>query len=322
MSAPFVATASRVTHELLKYSGVTALALRWQAGRLPILMYHGVCADALAGAPWMPSYFTAVEAFTQQMRFLKERCQPLDLLEAVAALEAGRLPRHAVVVTFDDGYANNVTLAGPILRDLGIPAVIFVATGHTATGELYNHDRLRLVRHWQRSDGAPPLSVDLRALSVGEADRTLAPHWERLRGGLTSDQRECLRPLTWAELAAAPSVLSWGAHTVRHALLSREEAAGAEREIVESVEELRARTGRSAIPFAYPNGQPADFTERDVTVLRRLGVPCAVTTSAGRNTRETSRYHLRRYPVTLGHTQAAFEAELAGIRQGLARLRG
>lgn len=315
-------TASRVTHELLKYSGVTALALRWQAGRLPILMYHGVCADALADAPWMPSYFTTVEAFARQMRFLKERCQPLDLLEAVAALEAGRLPRRAVVVTFDDGYANNVTLAGPILRDLGIPAVIFVATGHTATGELYNHDRLRLVRHWQRSDGTLPLSVDLRALSVGEADRTLAPHWERLRGGLTSDQRECLRPLTWAELAAAPSVLSWGAHTVRHALLSREDAAGAEREIVESVEELRARTRRSAIPFAYPNGQPADFTDRDVTVLRRLGVPCAVTTSAGRNTRETSRYHLRRYPVTLGHTQAAFEAELAGIRQGLARLRG
>lgn len=317
-----MATASRVTHELLKYSGVTALALRWQARRLPILMYHGVCPDALAGAPWMPSYFTTVEAFTRQMRFLKGRCEPMDLLDAVAALAGDRLPRHAVVVSFDDGYANNVTLAGQILRDLGVPAVIFVATGHTATGDLYNHDRLRLVRHWQRSDGATPLPLDLRALSVVEADRALGPHWERLRDRLTPDQRECLRPLTWVELAAAPSVLSWGAHTVRHALLSREDAADAEREIVESVEELRARTGRAAIPFAYPNGQPGDFTDRDVAILRRLRVPCAVTTSGGRNTRDTSRYHLRRYPVTLGHTQAAFEAELAGIRQGLARLRG
>jgi peptidoglycan/xylan/chitin deacetylase (PgdA/CDA1 family) len=322
VSASFVATASRVTHELLKYSGVTALALRWQAGRLPILMYHGVCPDALAKAPWMPTYFTTVGAFARQMRFVRERCQPLDLLEAVAALGAGRLPRHAVVVSFDDGYANNVTLAGAILGDLGIPAVIFVTTGHTATGELYNHDRLRLVRHWQRSDGTPPLSLDLRALSVEEADRSLAPHWERLRGGLTADQKECLRPLTWAELAAAPSVLSWGAHTVRHAVLSREDARSAEREIVESVEDLRARTGRTGVPFAYPNGQPADFADRDVAILRRLGVPCAVTTSGGRNTRDTSRYHLRRYPVTLGHTQAAFEAELAGIRQGLARFRG
>jgi peptidoglycan/xylan/chitin deacetylase (PgdA/CDA1 family) len=313
---------SRAAHALFKYSGVTALALRWQSGRLPILMYHGVCPDHLAGAPWMPSYFTALETFTRQMCFLKDRCRPMGLLEAVRALGGGHLPRGAVVVTFDDGYANNVTHAGPVLLHLGVPATIFVATGHTDSGALYNHDRLRLVRQWQRSTAEIPLALDLRARSVAEADRALDPHWERFCDRLTRDQWECLRPMTWAELSSAPPVLSWGAHTVRHAILSREEPGSAEREIAGSLEALRARCGRTAVPFAYPNGQPEDFTDRDVQMLRGLDVPCAVTTSAGRNDRGTSRFHLRRLPVTLGHTHAAFEAELAGIRQGLARLRG
>lgn len=314
-------SASRAAHVLLKYSGVTGLALRWQSGRLPILMYHGVCPDRLAGAPWMPSYFTALGAFTRQMRFLKERCRPMELLEAVAALGAGRLPKGAAVVTFDDGYANNVSLAGPVLRDLGVPATIFVATGHTESGAFYNHDRLRLVRQWQREAGEAPLALDLRSRSVADADRALAPDWERLGDRVTPEQRECLRPMTWSELAEAPEALHWGAHTVRHAVLSREDASTAQREIAGSVETLRGRGRGRDIPFAYPNGQPEDFTERDVETLRRLDVPCAVTTSDGRNEPGTSRFHLRRFPVSLGHSQAAFEAELAGIRRGLARLR-
>ncbi len=313
---------SRAAHVLFKYSGVTALARRWQSGRLPILMYHGVCPDDLAGAPWMPSYFTALGSFTRQMRFLKDCCRPMAVLEAVRALEVGQLPRGAVVVTFDDGYANNVTLAGPVLRDLGVPATVFVATGHTESGVLYNHDRLRLLRQWQRTAAEGPLALDLRNRSVAEADRALDPLWARFRGQLTHEQRECLRPMTWAELASAPPVLSWGAHTVRHAILSQEDAGAAEREIAGSLEALRARCGGPAIPFAYPNGQPEDFTDRDVQILQRLDVPCAVTTSAGMNDSDTSSFHLRRFPVTLGHTQAAFEAELAGIRHGLARLRG
>ena len=309
-------------HALLKFSGVTGAALRWQARRLPILMYHGLCPDEWAGEPWMPSYFTTVGRFTEQMRFLRERLCPMELVEAVRALEAKRLPRHAVAVTFDDGYANNVILAGPVLRDLDVPATVFVVTGHLSSGRLYNHDRLRLVRHWQRQAGEPPMALDLRASTVDTANRTLDPLWEKVGARLTSRQTESLRPMTWAELAGAPPVLHFGAHTVNHAILSRETDADAEREIAESVEELRARLGLPTGAFAYPNGQPADYTEREARVLRRLEVPCAVTTSPGRNDRATSVFHLRRFPITLGHDRAAFESELAGVRSGLARLAG
>ena len=309
-------------HALLKYSGVTGAALRWQARRLPILMYHGLCPDEWAGEPWMPSYFTTVGRFTEQMRFLRERLFPMELVEAIRALQANRLPRHAVAVTFDDGYANNVTLAGPVLRDLGMPATVFVATGHLATGRLYNHDRLRLIRQWQRQAGEAPVALDLRASTVLVANRTLDPLWEAVGGRLTSRQTESLRPMTWAELTGAPPVLHFGGHTINHAILSRETDADAEREIAESVEELRARLRLPAAAFAYPNGQPADYTEREARVLRRLDVPCAVTTSAGRNDSDTSIFHLRRFPITLGHDRAAFESELSGVRARLARLAG
>jgi peptidoglycan/xylan/chitin deacetylase (PgdA/CDA1 family) len=166
------------------------------------------------------------------------------------------------------------------------------------------------------------VTLDLRASTVHTANRTLDPLWEELGGRLTSRQTESLRPMTWAELAGAPPVLHFGGHTVNHAILSRETDADAEREIAQSVEERRARLRLPTGAFAYPNGQPADYTERETRVLRRLDVPCAVTTSPGRNDRATSILHLRRFPITLGHDGAAFESELAGVRSRLARLAG
>ena len=107
-------------HALLKYSGVTGAALRWQARRLPILMYHGLCPDEWAGEPWMPSYFTSLGRFTEQMRFLRERLCPMELVEAVRALAANRLPRHAAVVTFDESGPSSAAPAPWPVRCSGI----------------------------------------------------------------------------------------------------------------------------------------------------------------------------------------------------------
>jgi peptidoglycan/xylan/chitin deacetylase (PgdA/CDA1 family) len=96
--------------------------------RIPVLMYHSVD-DAQAA---VSSLAVSTQSFRKQMSFLKRRhYRFLSLAEFVSALEnKERLPRRAVVVTFDDGYENNYTAAYPILKELGIPACIFVTTGH------------------------------------------------------------------------------------------------------------------------------------------------------------------------------------------------
>ena len=140
-------------HALLKYSGVTGAAVRWQARRLPILMYHGLCPDEWAGEPWMPSYFTSLGRFTEQMRFLRERLCPMELVEAVRALAANRRHRHAAVVTFDGRLCEQCD-PGP-RRCSGILGYRRPHSwhGHLSSVGCTKPIALRLIRYWQRQAG-------------------------------------------------------------------------------------------------------------------------------------------------------------------------
>ena len=54
------------------------------------------------------------------------------------AAARGRAPARALAITFDDGYADNATVAAPILLRLGLPATFFVATGFLDGGRMWN----------------------------------------------------------------------------------------------------------------------------------------------------------------------------------------
>lgn len=94
-------------------------------GKALILMYHRVSEPACD--PWLLSITR--EHFAQQLEVLKRETRPIALQELRRGLETGRLPDRAVVVTFDDGYADNFLNARPVLEKLGIPATYFVVSG-------------------------------------------------------------------------------------------------------------------------------------------------------------------------------------------------
>ena len=102
--------------------------------RLSVLAYHRVLP---AHDPLFPGEPSAAE-FEQRMRWVQANFDVLALGEAVRALREHRLPRRALSITFDDGYADNYTVALPILRRLGLPATFFVATGFLDGGCMFN----------------------------------------------------------------------------------------------------------------------------------------------------------------------------------------
>src|SRR5690606_9365001 len=110
---------------------------------LRVLAYHRVreLGDGFAFDPDLVS--ATPEDFRAQMRHVAQRFHPVSCREVVAALDGGpALPRDPVLVTFDDGYDDNHAIAFPILREFGVPATFFVATGHIDNGLPYGYDWL------------------------------------------------------------------------------------------------------------------------------------------------------------------------------------
>jgi peptidoglycan/xylan/chitin deacetylase (PgdA/CDA1 family) len=103
-----------------------------------VLLYHRV--TRLDTDPqWLA---VAPERFDEQLDLLKRCYNVLPLSRLVAALRENALPKRSVAITFDDGYADNLFEAKPILERHGLPATVFVSSGFVGRREEFFWDEL------------------------------------------------------------------------------------------------------------------------------------------------------------------------------------
>jgi peptidoglycan/xylan/chitin deacetylase (PgdA/CDA1 family) len=112
---------------------------RWSY-HVPILGYHRV-------GPYKSDHVPTVteDAFERQLAFLaKLRYRVLSLAELAASLDRGEpQPRHATVITFDDGYEETHSVAWPLLKRFGFPATVFVTPAEVGTPGFMTWEQVR-----------------------------------------------------------------------------------------------------------------------------------------------------------------------------------
>jgi peptidoglycan/xylan/chitin deacetylase (PgdA/CDA1 family) len=316
----------KVVYRGFSASGGCRLALRLCRGSLRIINYHGVCKDHLACESWVPGYFITRSNFEWQLRYLAKTASVLPLGEAISRLFSNDLPPGAVALTFDDGYANSLTVAYPLLEQLRLPATIFLITGYVESGDFFPFDRPRLLSSdpCYRNESARLAERFWRAYWREPMAPTLAeaaPWWSKVSTQLPDDAREALRPLTVQELKKFdPDLVELGAHSHWHPVLRNESSERRELEIRSSIARVEKWTGRSVRFFAYPNGASGDFDEFDKRVLRSSGITAAFSTISGVNRKNCDAYEWKRIGVGLHHESHAFVAEIAGLSQVLRTL--
>jgi peptidoglycan/xylan/chitin deacetylase (PgdA/CDA1 family) len=265
------------------------------ARRLLILAYHRVLESA---DPLRRGDILAAD-FARQMAVLSRFYNVLPLREAVQGLRNGTLPARAVAITFDDGYADNYSIALPILMRFGLPATIFVATSFLDGGRMWNDTVIEAVRaidgnHIDLSDlglGRHPVDSDserakaatallnqLKYREADERDHLVASIAESAGGELPQDLM--LKASEVRELSRAG--IEIGAHTVNHPILTSVDPDTAAYEIAESKRRLEEITGKPIRSFAYPNGRPGvDYEDNHVRLVRDAGFDIAVATCLG-----------------------------------------
>ncbi len=148
---------------------VVRRARAYASRRGVILLYHRVA--ELPRDPW--SLAVAPARFDAQLAMLRRRFYVLPLDALISCLRGGTpVPRRAVAVTFDDGYADNVHRALPLLERHGVPATLFAVSGMIGRRREFWWDELeRLVL----DGGALPASITLPGMGPLHASLASAP---------------------------------------------------------------------------------------------------------------------------------------------------
>lgn len=191
-----------------------------------------------------------------------------------------RLGGRFVMMTFDDGYANNL-LALPVLRSYNVPAVVYVATNHVRYGRAFWWDVVHRNRHNQ-ARAPSDIETEKAALKMKTAAeieaylrREFGADWGRPAGDLD-------RPLTPAELRelAEEPLIEIGNHTADHAILTSCDSETMHSQIELAQSYLAGETGSVPISISYPNG---NFDKRVVTTARACGLVHGITTLPYKN---------------------------------------
>ncbi|MEW4453626.1 polysaccharide deacetylase family protein [Bremerella sp. JC817] len=229
---------------------------------LLVLTYHRIGnADACS---FDRGVFSADEPlFRQQMEFVRDHFEVVTIDDVIEKPSHYWQNRQAVLITFDDGYVDNYEIAFPILKQLGIPALFFVATDFIDRQTIAWWDEIAwMMRQIPTDETADELDdkiCEVVERYYGLIGSEAEDYLEQLGRDLGCGRFEGKSPLwmNWDMLREmAANGMRFGGHTVTHPILTRIDESRWDHELSEGKRRLEAETGTAVEAFSYPVGNP------------------------------------------------------------------
>jgi peptidoglycan/xylan/chitin deacetylase (PgdA/CDA1 family) len=311
----------------------------WPRRALVVLNYHRVIDHETELDEGVIS--ATADEFDEQMRLLSETASCLSVDDLVQVLRGDMaLPDNAVMITFDDGYADNFETALPSLLRHGVRATFFITTGYIETGRLPWWDRVSYVLKRTTADRIQiryPVQISLSLLTPRDrlrARRTLLRVVKQVCGldherffadieeaaGVHVDEEALSKGLfmSWAQIAELQAAgMDIGAHTHSHRVLQTLGDAEAAEELQLPTRLLRERLGVTPHAIAYPVGFPLGPASQLRRLVQEAGYEVGFTFVPGVITPPphgppVDRFNLPRLPVdrSVGSAAARFKMAL------------
>jgi len=303
---------------------------RWRhRGKVAVLMYHRVLTkDEVARYPVQPGMYVLDSVFAQQMSFVRSNFTVLSLQELLDLWQRGEWSAHAryCVITFDDGWLDNYRHAYPVLKQLRMPATIFLPTDYVGRNEWFWPDQLAVLceviadrkerqEHLAAVDGvlfgflgedaSRLVEASVRQVQLGDEIIERCKHLpiERIRElvqALAAELRVTL-PLdrvivNWDEVREmSQGGVSFGSHSCTHRIMTTITLDEVSEELVRSRQVLFEQ-GVNFVPvYCYPNGN-SDASIVDLVKVN--GYEAAVSVRMGfEGSCPENRYAIRRVGI-------------------------
>ncbi len=247
------------------------------------LTLHRVLDDAsYAATNSLSGIILRERTFEELVRFITKSYEPVDLTQATPVGISRGL---RVVVTFDDGWRDNYTVAFPIIQAAKLPVTIFVCPALLQQNHPFWPERaIGLLRTSAKKDARPDQFSDeierLKLCTSGERARFFSEIDSANDGQRFDMARNTVdQTLSWTEILEMNQAgIQFGSHTNTHQILTTISPDVARLELQESKTALESVLGKPCEHFAYPNGNWSTVTRR---VVQEAGFARALSTEHG-----------------------------------------
>lgn len=291
--------------------------------RLAIFLFHGVIEKQTHEVRNYNRKHLEADYFRSILRELRETGTPLSADDVIEFHREGRAyPPGAYLISFDDGFENNLSVAAPLLEEFDTPAVFYLTSKFVDENAMSWIDR---IEHCLESVPKGALQLpwnegESRFASPQEKIVILDEIRRRVKSDASIDAdsliasiyRQCGLPevfasndpldqkLTWeqvAELAAHP-LFAVGGHSHTHSILSFLSPEELRNEIRLSLKLLEERGGLRTRHYSYPEGLEHCYSDAVIAELKAAGIEFSPTAIDGLNAPGDDLFHLRRILVT------------------------
>ena len=317
--------------------GINGLLRRASRRRLLVLCYHGVISEDHPEDPLRTRNVLSRRTFVEQLSVLCRLFKPVSAEDVLRFVEGkSSLPDYPLLITFDDGFRNNLTCAAPELRRLGVPALVLITTGHVGQDRLlWTQELDERILGWREKtiplpDGRgeidmPPVDLGraeladrIRGLCKRLPDTARESYLDKLRNEPLPRgedwHREIYQFLSWDEVRSlCDQGFAIGSHTVGHRILTRLKPDQLNGELSDSKTSIERELGRECPWISYPNGGPEDYSPAVMAAAREVGYRVGFTLTGRRNFSDPPALAIERMCVPDQPANNAFHARVSGL---------
>lgn len=268
-----------------------------------IVFWHGVDHNV---NPLVETEMIEFSNFRKQIEYLHKYYEIISITEMKERIVNKQFTGKEIVLSFDDGYRNNLKVAAPLLKQMHLPFTVFVSTHHIDTGNIFPTSLARLIIWGAEIKKISLPSINLNVvINTTEERRRIAQTISRnlktqplavvddlyneLLHSISSDDffrlynmHKTLKPMSWEEVRELHENYDCtiGAHCIDHLCCHENQDTNVVKEqITQSKVIIEEKLNTPCLYFAYPNG---NYTESSNQCVLNAGFKMGVSTKPTR----------------------------------------